>query len=89
VTVGTQVSGQIKEILVDFNDEVKAGQLIAVIDPEQFEYRVRSAQADVDAAQAAVLTAQANVISSRAQVSKCANRPQGGASKSRSQPDAG
>ncbi|MFZ9544398.1 MAG: biotin/lipoyl-binding protein, partial [Hylemonella sp.] len=34
VTVGTQVSGQIKEILVDFNDEVKAGQLIAVIDPE-------------------------------------------------------
>jgi len=69
VTVGTQVSGQIKEILVDFNDEVKAGQLIAVIDPEQFEYRVRSAQADVDAAQAAVLTAQANVIASRAQVS--------------------
>lgn len=69
VTVGTQVSGQIKDILVDFNDEVKAGQLIAVIDPEQFEYRVRSAQADVDAARAAVMTAQANVIASRAQVS--------------------
>ncbi|NBY71413.1 MAG: biotin/lipoyl-binding protein [Betaproteobacteria bacterium] len=49
VTVGTQVSGQIKDILVDFNSEVKAGQLIAVIDPETFEYRVRSAQADVDA----------------------------------------
>jgi HlyD family secretion protein len=70
VTVGTQVSGQIKEILVDFNSEVKAGQLIAVIDPETFEYRVRSAQADVDAARAVVLTAQANVVAAKAQVSR-------------------
>jgi HlyD family secretion protein len=69
VTVGTQVSGQIKDIYVDFNSEVKAGQLIAVIDPETFEYRVRSAQADVDAARAVVLTAQANVVAARAQVS--------------------
>ncbi len=69
VTVGTQVSGQIKEILADFNAEVKAGQLIAVIDPETFEYRVRSAQADVEAAQALVMTAQANLLASRAQVS--------------------
>lgn len=69
VTVGTQVSGQIKELYVDFNSEVKAGQLIAMIDPEQFEYRVRSAQADVDAARAVVLTAQANVVAARAQVS--------------------
>lgn len=70
VTVGTQVSGQVKEILVDFNSEVKAGQLIAVIDPETFEYRVRSAQADVDAARAVVLTAQANVVAAKAQVSR-------------------
>jgi HlyD family secretion protein len=69
VTVGTQVSGQIKELYVDFNSEVKAGQLIALIDPETFEYRVRSAQADVDAARAVVLTAQANVVAARAQVS--------------------
>ena len=70
VTVGTQVSGQIKDLYVDFNSEVKAGQLIAVIDPETFEYRVRSAQADVDAARAVVMTAQANVAASRAQVSR-------------------
>jgi len=70
VTVGTQVSGQVKEIYVDFNSEVKAGQLIALIDPEQFEYRVRSAQADVDAARAVVLTAQANVVAARAQLSR-------------------
>ena len=70
VTVGTQVSGQIKDLYVDFNSDVKAGQLIAVIDPETFEYRLRSAQADVDAARAVVLTAQANVAASRAQVSR-------------------
>ena len=70
VSVGTQVSGQVKELYVDFNSEVKAGQLIALIDPETFEYRVRSAQADVDSARALVLTAQANVASSRAQVSR-------------------
>jgi HlyD family secretion protein len=70
VSVGTQVSGQIKDLYVDFNSEVKAGQLIARIDPETFEYRVRSAQADVDAASAAVVTAQAAAAASRANVSR-------------------
>jgi HlyD family secretion protein len=50
VQVGSQVSGQLKEILVDFNSEVKQGQLIAGIDPETFEHKVRQVQADVDAA---------------------------------------
>ncbi len=70
VSVGTQVSGQIRDLLVDFNSEVKAGQLLAQIDPETFEYRVRSAQADVEAAQAAVMTAQANAAAGRAQVAR-------------------
>ena len=70
VSVGTQVSGQIRDVLVDFNSEVKAGQLLAQIDPETFEYRVRSSQADVDAARAAVLTAQANQVAAQAQVSR-------------------
>ena len=70
VTVGTQVSGQIRDVLVDFNTEVKAGQLLAQFDPESFEYRVRSAQADVDAARAAVLTAQANLLATQTQVSR-------------------
>lgn len=70
VSVGTQVSGQIRDLFVDFNSEVRAGQLIARIDPETFEYRVRQAQADVEAAQAAVLTAQANGAAARAAVSR-------------------
>lgn len=70
VSVGSQVSGQVRQVLADFNAEVKAGQLIAEIDPETFEYRVRSAQADVDAALATVLTAQANAAASRAAISR-------------------
>ena len=70
VSVGTQVSGQIKELLVDFNSQVKAGQLIAQIDPETFEYRVRQVQADLDAVRAAVLTAHANADASRANVGR-------------------
>lgn len=70
VSVGTQVSGQIQALFVDFNSEVRAGQLIALIDPETFQYRVRQAQADVDVAQAAVLTAQANSAAVRAAVSR-------------------
>jgi HlyD family secretion protein len=50
VQVGSQVSGQIKELFVDFNSPVKQGMLIARIDPETFEYRVRQAEADLEAA---------------------------------------
>ena len=52
---------------------VKEGELIARLDPETFEYRVRQSTADVEAARASVLTAQANVQSALAQV----NRAQG------------
>jgi HlyD family secretion protein len=70
VQVGSQVSGQLKEVLVDFNSLVKKGELIARIDPETFEYRVRQAQADVDAAQAQVLTQQAIIAAQRASLSQ-------------------
>lgn len=70
VSVGTQVSGQVRAVYVDFNTEVKSGQLIAEIDPQTFEYRLRSAQADVDASHAAVAIAVANAASSRANVSR-------------------
>lgn len=70
VSVGTQVSGQIRDVFVDFNSEVKAGQLIAQIDPQTLEYRLNSALADLDAANAAVAIAQANAASARANVSR-------------------
>lgn len=70
VSVGSQVSGQIVEMFADFNTEVKSGQLIARIDPQSFEYKVRQAGADLEAARAAVVNAQANVVAAMAGVSK-------------------
>ncbi len=70
VSVGSQVSGQIAQMLADFNTEVKKGQLIARIDPQTFEYKMRQASADLEAARAAVLNAQANVAAVAANVSK-------------------
>ena len=70
VQVSSQVSGQIRELFVDFNSPVKQGQLIAQLDPQTYEYRVRQSTADVEASRASVLTAQANVQSALAQVAR-------------------
>ena len=72
VQIGTQVSGQIKELYADFNSEVKAGQLIARLDPDTFQQRLRQVQADLDAARASVLTAQANLLAAQAAASRAA-----------------
>ena len=70
VQVGSQVSGQIKEILVDFNSPVKENQLIARIDPETFQYRLRQAEADVEASRAALGVQQAEVLRAKANLAE-------------------
>jgi HlyD family secretion protein len=52
VQVGTQVSGQLSAIYVDFNDHVRKGQLLARIDPTLLQQEVRSAEAGVQRASA-------------------------------------
>ena len=54
VSVGSTVSGLMKEIYVDYNSEVKKGQLLAQIDPANF-------QASVDQNQAQIINAKANL----------------------------
>jgi HlyD family secretion protein len=68
VQVGSQVSGQIKELLADFNTLVKKNQIIARIDPEIFEAKVNQARADVASAQAAVMNQEAQVQKAKADV---------------------
>ncbi len=58
VQVGTQVSGTIKTLYVDFNSRVKKRQLIAQIDPSTFESQVQQAQANLLSAQANLEKAQ-------------------------------
>ena len=52
VLVGTQVSGTIKKIYVDFNSPVKQGQVITLIDPATFDAQVAQARANLQAAKA-------------------------------------
>ncbi|HWR58668.1 MAG TPA: efflux RND transporter periplasmic adaptor subunit [Thermodesulfovibrionales bacterium] len=61
VLVGTQVSGTIKKIYVDFNSSVKKGQLIAQIDPALFDEQVAQAKANLLAAKANVERAEATL----------------------------
>lgn len=68
VQVGSQISGQIKALLADFNSVVRKGQVIARIDPETFEAKVNQARAELEAARAAVLNQQAQVERARADV---------------------
>jgi len=58
VQVGSQISGTIKEIKVDFNSEVKEGQIIAQIDPSTYERSVEEAAAQVASAKAALQLAR-------------------------------
>ncbi len=50
ILIGTQVSGTIKELFVDFNDVVRKGQLLAQIDPSSFEAQMASASANLSLA---------------------------------------
>src|SRR5437879_518814 len=68
VQVGSQVSGQIKELMVDFNSIVKKDQVIARIDPDIFLAKVNQAKADVESARATVLNQEAQVERARADI---------------------
>lgn len=66
VQVGSQVSGTISRLFVDFNTRVKKGQLVAQIDPPLFEGAVLQAKADLANAKANVATARANLEKAKA-----------------------
>jgi HlyD family secretion protein len=68
VQVGTQVSGTIKQLFVDYNSRVKKGMLIARIDPATFEAKVNQAKADLESSRAAVLNQRAAVAKSEADI---------------------
>src|SRR6476619_3375450 len=60
VQVGSQVSGNIQKLFVDFNSQVKAGQVVAQIDPALFQAAVTQTEGDVASAQAALELARLN-----------------------------
>lgn len=70
VDVGAQISGRVARVLVDFNDQVKAGQTLAEIDPAQLLSRVEQSRAQVSAADASVRLAKATLVQSKAALTR-------------------
>jgi HlyD family secretion protein len=66
VQVGSQVSGTIAELRVDFNSRVKKGDVIAVIAPQLFQGALLQTTADLANARANVLVSEANLQKARA-----------------------
>ncbi len=66
VQVGSQVSGVITKLNVDFNSRVHKGDIVALIDPALFEGAVLQASADLDSAKANVAAARANLEKAKA-----------------------
>lgn len=69
VDVGAEVTGRLTRVLVDVNDEVQTGQILAEIDPEQLEARVRENRAQLS-------QAVANQVSAKASLSEAEQRAQ-------------
>jgi len=70
VDVGAQISGRVARVLVDFNDQVKAGQTLAEIDPAQLLSRVEQSRAQVSAADSSVRLAKATLVQSKAALAR-------------------
>src|SRR5216110_2080765 len=66
VQVGSQVSGVIAKLYVDFNSRVHKGQVVALIDPALLQGALLQATADYENAQANLLAARANLDRARA-----------------------
>ena len=89
VQVGSQISGQVKDIYADFNTAVKKDQVIARIDPATFELRVNQARADVDAAQSAVAVARSGQAAQQAELGRVRMNLADARARPRAQEDAG
>lgn len=68
IKVGTEVSGQVTKVYVDFNSPVKAGQILAEIDPTRVRARVQQSEAQVALARASLQQTVANVARARAEL---------------------
>ena len=84
VIVGSQLSGQLVEILADYNDRVTAGQILARLNSDQIRFKRDAAKADLDQARATQVMQEAKMAeaeltlspSGAAQADRCGIRCQ-------------
>ena len=68
--VGSQLSGQIEQLLVGFNDHVTKGQIMARLDSRMYQSRVRAAEAALEVAKARIHMAKAAAIKSATDIDR-------------------
>lgn len=73
VTVGSQVSGQVTEVLVDFNDRVKKGDVLLTLDPSTYQAQIEQGSAQIASAQASLRQAQATLRNAQLDYQRKAN----------------
>ena len=78
VEVGSEVSGRVLAVHVDFNDHVSAGQVLATLDPEQARARADEAAAQVAAASASLARAQATAAEARQNLARARSLAEAG-----------
>lgn len=66
VVVGSQISGQVTDVLVDFNDTVHKDQVIARIDPSSYQAQIEQGNAQIASARASLAQAQASLANAEA-----------------------
>jgi len=70
VDVGSELSGIIKSVEVDYNDRVKVGQVLAKLDTSKLQAQVTQSKAALESAKAKVLQAQATVSETRSKLAQ-------------------
>jgi len=70
VEIGSELSGTVSKVNVDVNEEVKAGQVLAVMDPTRLQAQVLQAESSLQSAQARVLQAEATTKESKANLAR-------------------
>lgn len=66
VDVGSQVTGQVQELRASFNSIVREGQVIAQLDPRNFQAQVRNAEANLSSARSRIETSRADRLNADA-----------------------
>jgi HlyD family secretion protein len=70
VNIGSELSGTVREVLVDVNDRVQRGQVLVVLDTAKLQDQVNSARAALASAQAQVVQADASAREAQAQLAR-------------------
>jgi len=87
ITVGSELSGTVKEVFVDTNDQVTKGQPLAKLDTSKLEQQTESSRATAAAAQARVQQAQATLVESEASLRRLEKLKEASGGKLPSQAD--